>query len=647
MIPSGTAPIHLTASFRADDREGKEVSTVTEVELKPGSMPGAADCLGPGQSFSSVAGVYLDYVFVDEFPELIHRVAPDYPRSALARGFEQVIVVQTLVCKSGNVLDAQALPVRRDPPEENDPKLVEAAVAAVRQYVFRPASVNGQAVAVVVHVSVKFPPPAPDFERGGGVVVAEGAKLASDVPSRTALAPVLVHRFDAPQGAVGFAKGVGAADFNSDGIPDLVVGGNPTFVYSGADQELLLTIPGSDDFGVELDVVGDVEGTGGPDLLIATSSHARLYSGQTGSLVPFHSYIYDAGDDQGTSMVSMGDIDGDGRGDFVIGEENFGETPRATVWSGLDSRSLVRVYAGHSVTALGDVNGDGIPDFAAGRYGLIHVVSGAIDDEGKTLFTVPGYDASLGAADINGDGIKDLLLMQPQGSPNGAIGVVHAFSGVNGDTLGRVAVPAIVSTMGCFFRGLVCGIGDIDGDGKEEFAASTVCGYTSFGPGTVCVFSGATLARMLHLTGPSPTAAFGYSLAAPGDVDGDGRPDLLIGAPGLSTHPNRPLGAAFLYRLVHDVVAIADPPPVQLRLKPNPVRRGTPIAIGFATTTEPHNARFIVLDIAGRVVRQLGPVLGGNLIWDGRDEHGRLVRPGVYFVRSATGTQSMKVAILD
>jgi outer membrane biosynthesis protein TonB len=89
-------------------------------------------------------------------------VEPEYPRSAFARGIEDTIPIRVLVCRSGRVLDAWALPSFRGfptpdaEPIEYDPKLVEAALAAVRQYVFSPGIVGGNAVAVHVETQVAF-----------------------------------------------------------------------------------------------------------------------------------------------------------------------------------------------------------------------------------------------------------------------------------------------------------------------------------------------------------------------------------------------------------------------------------------------------------------------------------------------------------
>src|SRR5688572_10779287 len=87
-------------------------------------------------------------------------VEPEYPRSAFVREIEDRIPVHALVCRSGRVLDAYALPAYRDIGGteliERDPKLVAAAVAAVRQYLFHPAKASGQPIATWVESMVIF-----------------------------------------------------------------------------------------------------------------------------------------------------------------------------------------------------------------------------------------------------------------------------------------------------------------------------------------------------------------------------------------------------------------------------------------------------------------------------------------------------------
>jgi periplasmic protein TonB len=157
VIPPGAPPARVVAGF---SHAGLRVSAIAEIELLPGTAPGAEDCLGPGQSYSTVTGgIVPDYQYVDELPELISRVEPEYPRSAWVRGIEDQIPVQALVCRSGRVLDARALESYRDiggEPVEHDPRFIEAALAAVRQFVFKPGLVGGQPVALWVGVPVRF-----------------------------------------------------------------------------------------------------------------------------------------------------------------------------------------------------------------------------------------------------------------------------------------------------------------------------------------------------------------------------------------------------------------------------------------------------------------------------------------------------------
>ena len=89
-----------------------------------------------------------EYVYVEELPEAITKVKPDYPDIAREAGVDGVVLVQALVGKDGKVKDVRVVkPI---------PMLNDAAIAAVRQWVFKPALSNNKPVAVWVAVPVRF-----------------------------------------------------------------------------------------------------------------------------------------------------------------------------------------------------------------------------------------------------------------------------------------------------------------------------------------------------------------------------------------------------------------------------------------------------------------------------------------------------------
>jgi hypothetical protein len=158
VIPAGAPPATVRVSLSG---LGIKTTLSAEIELLPSSIADADSCLGPNQSFSMTgAGLVPDFVFVDDLPNVLQHVAPAYPKDALVRGLEDTIPIQALVCRTGRVLDAYALESYANTddvhPVEHDPKLVEAAIAAVRQYIFSPARKDGQAMAVWVMVPVAF-----------------------------------------------------------------------------------------------------------------------------------------------------------------------------------------------------------------------------------------------------------------------------------------------------------------------------------------------------------------------------------------------------------------------------------------------------------------------------------------------------------
>jgi protein TonB len=91
---------------------------------------------------------YGEYVYVEELPEAITKPSPEYPDLARSAGVDGTVLVQALVGKDGKVKDTKVV--------KSIPMLDEAAVKAVRMWVFKPALSNNKPVAVWVAVPVKF-----------------------------------------------------------------------------------------------------------------------------------------------------------------------------------------------------------------------------------------------------------------------------------------------------------------------------------------------------------------------------------------------------------------------------------------------------------------------------------------------------------
>ena len=89
-----------------------------------------------------------EYVYVEELPEAITKATPQYPDIAREAGVDGTVLVQALVGKDGHVKDVKVV--------KSQPMLDAAAVAAVKQWVFKPALSNNKPVAVWVAVPVSF-----------------------------------------------------------------------------------------------------------------------------------------------------------------------------------------------------------------------------------------------------------------------------------------------------------------------------------------------------------------------------------------------------------------------------------------------------------------------------------------------------------
>src|SRR5205823_11760131 len=142
------------------------------------------------------------------------------------------------------------------------------------------------------------------------------------------------------------------------------------------------------------------------------------------------------------------------------------------------------------------------------------------------------------AGDLNGDGVSDIVI----GSPGRSRAFV--FDGGTGALLLTILTPT-AETLPSF--GLaVAGGRDLNGDGTPDLVigAPNLNGLK----GAAYTFSGADghLLRTLRSSGQA-FARFGASVALTGDYTGDGRPDVLVGAPDQTVNGLLNAGELFIF----------------------------------------------------------------------------------------------------
>jgi hypothetical protein len=372
------------------------------------------------------------------------------------------------------------------------------------------------------------------------------------------------------------ASVVGIGDVDGDGVPDAAISApwedpsynvelGDVYVISGATGVVLQHQFGASDrtiFGYPLCVPGDLDGDGVNDYLVSATDGVfytgpgvvNAYSGATGSNLFTLSGPWN-GSRFGYHVRDLGDVDADGVADFGIGDDPTG-LGDVYVYSGA---TLAVLYSFHGATqnppsnmvtvcGVGDLDSDGHADFGVGAAGdgsnsegAFTVYSGSsgailwslLGEQHRSFF---GWEAcSLG--DTDADGVTDFAVTAHAYTGNlNSQGRVYVYSGRTSGLLWEFTGTTWNEQLGILPRN---GPIDFNHDGYDDIPIG------SFMISTAYIYSGRT-GTLLYKFNTGNGDTLGGSLAAAGDVNGDGIDDILIGAPDDSRY-YAAAGRAYVY----------------------------------------------------------------------------------------------------
>jgi FG-GAP repeat len=372
--------------------------------------------------------------------------------------------------------------------------------------------------------------------------------------------------------APGFAAALLAAVTTSSTFADTTTIASPNAINNGH-------------FGAASAGIPDVNGDGFGDFIVGApqessgansgAGRVHVFSGKTGLLLRSHlSPNIEVNGAFGTSVAGISDINGDGKGDYLVGApfENNGtavDSGRVYVYSGATG-ALIRTHdnptptsGGHfgiSLGAVPDATNDGLSEYVVGAPG--NGVGGrayVFRATGSLLQTLSSPNevtdgefgiAVSGVPDVTGDGLGEVVIGAPRESPSGGFefGAAYIIRANNGNLFKTLASSTPIDFGR--FGAAVCGIADVTGDNRgdvlvgapfEQVPSATEGGRAYLING----FTGATVFPMVS-GDPEFNGHFGACLTAIGDVTGDAKVDILVGAPDEDGLPGSALGHAYI-----------------------------------------------------------------------------------------------------
>jgi FG-GAP repeat protein len=333
---------------------------------------------------------------------------------------------------------------------------------------------------------------------------------------------------------------------------------------------------------------GDVNGDARPDILLGApgadpggqvnAGSAYVIFGKTDTTTvdlanigaPGNSQGYridspSAGDKAGCSVARAGDITGDGIPEVLIG------APDADNNSRISSGSVHVVFGKASSSTVGLTKSGGVAAKGSSR------IDGAAGGDHV------GWSVA-GPGDVTSDGRADVLIGAPNADTNGRTnsGSAYIVFGTTATTIDLAGSRTLATKIGYRIDGAaagdkagasVAGAGDVNFDGRLDFlvgapdadsmgrtdsgSAYVVFGSASTSPIDLLPFgTAAALGKGSRIHGAAVGDHAGWSVAGAGDVNGDARPDFLVGAPEASHNGRVGSGATYIAFGYSDSIAI-------------------------------------------------------------------------------------------